>query len=126
SQLVSSEQRSMAENLKEGVKMSLQIPFEEYLKRVKKSEDEIISSFEEEARKRVRNYLVLRAIAAQEGIESTKEEIEEEASRVLSQYQNKEKAAKSIDPLRLREYTELVVRNEKTLAYLESLTKKPA
>lgn len=123
-QLVASEQRSMVANLKEGVKSALHISFEDYLRKIGKTEEELASSFEEEARKRVRNYFVLRAIAEKENIQPSSEEIETETVRALKQYQNPEEAEREIDPTRLREYTELVVRNEKTLAYLESLTKK--
>lgn len=123
SQLVSEEQASMMRNLKEGVKSTLNITFEEYLLKVEKTEDELAKSFQEEAGKRVRNYLVLRAIAEKENIQPTPEEIEEESSKALKQYQNPKEAEKTIDPLRLKEYTELVLRNEKTLAFLESLVK---
>lgn len=121
--LIDREKDSMLQNIKSGVKNTLNTKFEDYLTQVKKTEQEILDSFTKEAEKRVRNSLVLRAISKEESLVPSKEEIEKEVNNTLKRYPSEEQAKKTVDLVRLREYTEVVLTNEKTLKFLEDLAK---
>jgi len=123
--LVARERLAMMENLKKGVGDAFQMNFEDYLKKIEKSEQELFDSFGTEAEQRVKRYLVLREVSERESIEATPEEIEEETGRILQHYKNMKTAARDIDPKRLKEYTEGVIRHEKTLRFLESFVQHP-
>ena len=121
--LIESEKKAILNNVKEGVKTTLHIEFSEYLEKLKKSEEELRDSFNEEARKRVKGYLVLREIAKRENITATQEEIQREADRILRQYRDTKSAAEELDSERVKGYTEGVIVNEKTFQFLESFIK---
>ncbi|HZX50092.1 MAG TPA: trigger factor [Candidatus Paceibacterota bacterium] len=117
--LVEREKAVLLDNVKRGVAEVMQMEFAEYLQKSGKSEQELLDSFAKEAEQRVKRFLVLREVAKKEGIEPTKEEVEQEANQILNHYASAKKAQKEIDPVRLKEYTEGVIRHEKTLQFLE-------
>ncbi len=118
--LIVSELEKMTGELKTGVQ-NMGMKWEDYLLHVKKSEAELKKDWEKEAEKRVKAALALRAIAEQEKIGVSEEEIETRANEFLKQYGSPEEAAKTIDPGELREYTRGVIRNEKVFEFLENL-----
>lgn len=125
--LVEREKQVLLSQLKQGAAQVMQTSFEEYLKNVKKTEQEVLDSFAEEAEKRVKRFLVVREIAKKEAIIPAQEEIEQEANKILQHYVEEQKAQsgqakQNLDPQRLREYTEGVLRHEKTLQFLEQFT----
>jgi len=120
--LVDNEKNNLLEDLKQRVDQGIKIPFEEYLKQIKKTEKEIKDSFADTAQKRVKNFLALREIGKKEEIKVSKQEIEEETNKTLKNYPNKEDA-KKIDVERLRDYTESAMYNEKVFNKLESFIK---
>jgi len=121
--LIEREKNVLLENVKSGVKNVMQMEFDEYLKKAEKTEQELLESFTEEAEQRVKKFLVLREIARLESIQVTSEEIEQETNMILQHYKNPKAANKDIDPERLKEYTEGVIRHEKTLKFLEDFAK---
>lgn len=88
---------------------------------VKKAEEELKKEWKGEAEKRVRAALILRRIAREEKIEPNEKEIEAKANQYLAQFEDGEKARKSIDPEELKEYTKGVLKNEKVFEFLEKL-----
>ncbi|MDA1337498.1 MAG: trigger factor [bacterium] len=121
--LVKREQQALLEQTKQGVKEMLKIEFTEYLKNMKKTEEELKESFLVQAQQRIGEFLVLDAIAKKEEITASKEEIEEEMQKVLGQYPESKLAKDSLDQKELKMYSEGVLRNEKTLQLLEGLMK---
>jgi len=119
--LVEREKQVLLQNVKQGVAQTMGIPFQQYLTQSGKTEAELLDSFEQEAVKRVKRFLVLRQVAKKEGITPSEEEIEEHANAIIRHYKDAGKAEKDIDPVRLKEYAEGVIRHEKTLQFLESL-----
>ncbi len=117
--LIQKEQERMKENLKNQVTQQMGLPFEEYLKKMEKTEEDLKESFLPQAKKRIKEYLILRAIGKAEDIQVSKEEIEERANQILKQYQSVEQAQKKIDPERLKAYTKEVIYNEKIFKSLE-------
>ncbi len=117
--LVEREKNVLLSQIKQGVAQTLQISFEEYLKNTKKTEKEIFDSFAKEAEQRVKRFLVMREIAAREKIGPTREEVEREMNTILEHYKNAQQGRQKLDEGRLWEYTEGVLRHEKTLQFLE-------
>ena len=121
--LVEREKYQMMDGLKQSISQNLQIAFEDYLKRIKKSENELLDSFSSEAKRRVKNFLVLREISRQENIEVSDEEAKEEVNKALKRYPDMGAAKTQLDLDRFKEYIKAVIRNEKTLQFLESFSK---
>lgn len=112
--LVEAEQKRMLDNIKQQVPQMLQITFEDYLKKVSKTEKELLDTFLPDAQKRVKNSLILREIEKQENIKIEEKELEEEMQKISQ-------GNSSLDKSQLKEYTESVIRSEKTLELLENL-----
>jgi FKBP-type peptidyl-prolyl cis-trans isomerase (trigger factor) len=72
-----------------------------------------------EARKRVKDFLVLRAIAEKENIQVLDEEAAGEMKRISKNYPN----IGNLAPEQLKEYTKEVIRHEKIFQLLESFVK---
>jgi FKBP-type peptidyl-prolyl cis-trans isomerase (trigger factor) len=121
--LVKREQQALLNQTKQGVKEMLKIDFAEYLKNVKKTEQELIDSFLSQAEQRIREFLVLDAIAKKEEVSASKEEVEREMQKVLAQHPESKLAKDSLDQKELKLYSEGVLRNEKTLQFLEECAK---
>ncbi|MBA7627432.1 Trigger factor [subsurface metagenome] len=112
--LIENEQKRMLENIKQQVPQMLQVPFEEYLKKIQKTEKDLLDSFLEEAKKRVKNSLVLREIERKEDIKVSEKELEAEIQKVSQ-------INPALDKNQLKEYSESVLKNEKILQLLENL-----
>lgn len=113
--LIEQEQKRMLENLKSTVLQALQISFEDYLTKVKKTEKELSESFLPESEKRVKISLVSRGIGKKEKISVTPQEIEEEIKKAKKERPGLER----LDQEQLKKYTKEALKNEKTLQYLE-------
>ena len=64
--LIENEQKQMLENLKKMVSERLKISFQDYLKKLGKTENQVSDSFLSESQKKVRNYLILREVGKKE------------------------------------------------------------
>lgn len=115
--LVWKEQERMLENLKSQITQKMGLPFKEYLEKMQKSEEDLKESFFSQAKNRIKEYLILRAVGKKENIQVSEEEIEERASQILKQYQSSNK--ENIDSERLKAYTKEVIYNEKIFKVLE-------
>ena len=85
---------------------------EDYLKAIKKSVDDLRNEWREEAAKRAKLQLVLNAISEKENITVPPEEVKREAEHILEHFQ-------TADRERVHIYAQSVLRNEKTLQFLE-------
>jgi len=122
----------LKKNLAEGIKR------EKEIKEVQRWRGEILekivenSDFEvpqvlmdlEKDKKRIENFLILRAIGKKEKVEVSEEEIEKAVNQFLQEYPAPEKAKKEIDPARLKEYYKGVIYNEKVFQKIESFSNK--
>ena len=95
--------------------------FNDYLTKIKKTENELRDSFLPEAEKRVKNSLILREIAKREKVSVSEKEIEEKINEVFKNGLGIEKAPKEVDLEKLKEYYEGVIKNEKVFQLLEQL-----
>ncbi len=121
--IVEKEKTRLFEELKNQVSQNFKISFEEYLSSIKKTEEEIKKSFEVEAEKRIKNFLVLKQIGKAENIEVSNEELKEEMNKVIK---NKpfDTAQSEFDIEQLKEYTKGAMLNEKIFQLLENFSKK--
>ena len=118
--LVEREKEQMLENLKKGVSKNLKISFTDYLNQIKKTEKDLKESFLIEAKKRVKNFLVLRELTKKEKIEVQEQELKDTINEILKNYPDRKTAEKEIDFDQLKSYYKEVIKNEKVLAKLES------
>jgi trigger factor len=118
--MVDYEKDRLLEDLKNKVTMNMKLTFEQYLAAVKKTEQEIKETFQKEAEKRLRGFLVLRQLGDEEKIEVSDKDVEEEVSKSIKNY-SKEQISK-IDINQFKEYTKGVIYNEKVFQRLESFT----
>ncbi len=89
------------------------ISYEDYLKHIKKTEDEIKAEWKETAVKRAKSQVILNTIAKDEGITPKEEDIKKEMENILSHYQDAER-------FRVRMYVETFLTNELVFQFLES------
>lgn len=115
--MVNYEKQRLMEDLKNKITQNMKITFEQYLAAVKQTEKQIKETFQKEAEKRLKGFLVLRELGKKESIEISEKEVEEEVSKSIKNY-SKEDLSK-IDIHELKEYTKGVLYNEKVFKLLE-------
>ena len=86
--------------------------FEDYLKHIKKTEEDMRKEWTPDAEKRVKIELVLHKIATLEKIVPPEDEVTKEVAHILEHY-------KDADPGRARNYVVEIITNEKVLQFLE-------
>lgn len=111
--LVEREVLFMMDNIKSRVNSELQISLEEYLKQIKKTEEDLKKDFEKIAIERVKGFLVLHQISKDEKIEAGEEEINQKIEELLSQYPDKEAAKKNMNMEQAKMYIEDELKREK-------------
>ena len=114
--LIKLEQEKMLAHLKENVEK--EIPFGEYLEKIGKSEEEMLKSFEDQAKVKVANFLILREISKEQKIEATKEELDKKTKEIVQYYELKEE---DIDKPQIEKYAEEQIIAQKTFNYIYSL-----
>jgi len=116
--LIQAEQEKMLDELKIRVG-EMQLPFEEYLKQIKKNEEEIKKEFQPLALKRVKMSLILKEIAQLEKIEVKDKEIENKTNEILNHLPDPSLKDK-INLEELKIFALGLIRNEKVFELLES------
>ncbi len=89
------------------------LKMDDYLKHIKKTEEEMRKDWRKDAEKRAVLQISLNKIATEEKLIPDQKEIEGEAKHLLEHY-------KDADPERIRVYVETVLTNEKVFKFLES------
>ncbi len=117
--MVEYEKERLLEDLKNKIAQNIKISFEEYLASIKKTEQEIKETYQKEAEKRLRGFLVLRELGKKESVSVTDEEITEEVAKSVKNYTPEQ--LKQIDISELKEYTKGVIQNEKIFQILEKM-----
>lgn len=111
--LVSFEENKIIEKLESDI-ANMGLDWNDYLKRIGKTEDDIRKEFHDDAEKRAKLSLAIEKIGKEEKLAPTEEEIENNVKDLMSKYEG-------VDPLRARLYVEEVLRNQKVLEFLENL-----
>lgn len=108
---VDSELDKIISQLKEDI-ARFNIPYDDYLKRVGKTEEQLKDEFRDQARKRAKLQLTLNKIVEVEKVEADKEMVESEIKHALEHFPDAK-------PDLVRIHIETVLRNEKVLQMLE-------
>jgi len=116
--LIEGELRMMLSQFKQDI-AAMGVPFEEYLKRAKRSEEDIAKDMRSDAEKRVKINLMLKKIAEEEKISPDAAAVERETARLLEHYKN-------ADPARTRSYVEMIFTNKKVLEFFEDTRYNPS
>ena len=112
------EKEKMLADIKKEVDEHLKISFDDYLKQVKKTSQELEAELAKQAEQRINNFLILRAIGQKEGVEATEDEITQAVDKFLTSYP--QEYQQEIDRERLREYYKERIEHEKVFQLLES------
>lgn len=109
--LVESELDKMLAQFKDDV-ARMNIKFEEYLEKIKKTQEELRKEWKNDAEKRAKLQLILNKIAITEKIKIPEKDIKRETDHILEHY-------KEAKPENVRIYIESVLTNEKVFQLLE-------
>jgi len=116
--LIQAEQEKMLDELK--IQLSeMQLKFEDYLKQIKKTEEELRIEFQPLSLKRVKMALILKKIAQLEKIEVEDKEIEKKANEILNHLPDPSLKNK-INLEELKIFALGLIRNEKVFELLEN------
>jgi trigger factor len=113
--LVESELGRMVAQFKHDVSQ-MGIKFEDYLKHLKKTEEDMKKEWQKDAESRAKTQLVLNKIAEVEKLAPEKELLEKEIEHLMEHYPDADKE-------RTRAYVDMVMTNEKVLEFLETSVK---
>jgi trigger factor len=94
--------------------------FEDYLKQINKSEEDIRKDIRDEAKRKVLNALILREIINLEKITVSQEEIHEKTQQIINDLTYQNPNIKDIDMETLKGYSEEIIKNEKVFQMLMS------
>lgn len=114
--MITMEKEKMVSELRGNIQ-NMGLKWEDYLKNIKKTEEEMKKEWTKDAEKRVKFGLVLRAIGDNEKIKISPDELNTHTERMLSAYPEADR--EKIDKDRVKEYANSLLRNEKIFQILE-------
>lgn len=124
--LVNEEAHKMVHELEENVSRQ-GLSFEEYLKHLKKTEQELMLDFAGDALKRVKTAVAIRSIAKKENITATDLEIEQEQEKTFASYKLQPQYQAQLDQLEkniksenAKRYFENLIANRKVIEFLKN------
>ncbi len=109
--LVVEESRALLERLKFDLG-NAGIKWDEYLRNIKKTEEEILKDVRPDAEKRVKLEMIVAKIAREEKFEPNAEEIKSEVEKIMKVHTN-------ADPMRAEEYVRSIFTNRSVFEFLE-------
>lgn len=118
--MVQAELHKMEDEFK-GNLTQMGLAYEEYLKNIKKTEEEIKKEWLPKAKERTQAGLILRQIADLERITVTDLETEEKMNHIIKHYPDWDAVKAKIDMAALLEYTKARLKNEKVFEALEKM-----
>lgn len=95
------------------------IEMEQYLKDLKKSEEDIYKDFQEQAMRRVKAALVSRQVAIENKIEADKKDVEEEIKMIKAAYPDNKNVEENLKNPQVLETLALTIQNRKVLSFLK-------
>ncbi|MFZ3020271.1 MAG: trigger factor [Minisyncoccia bacterium] len=111
--LIHDESHSLLERLKFDLG-NAGIKWDEYLRNIKKTEEEILKELRPDAEKRVKLELVVAKIAREEKFEQNADEIKSEVEKIMKMHP-------SADPMRAEEYVRSIMTNRSVFEFLEKI-----
>lgn len=113
--LIDLEKNKMAEEMKRNI-VQTGLKWDDYLKHIKKTEEELKNGWESDAAKRVKYGLIIEEMAEQEKIEVPAEELGKETAAMVEHHK---KLGQNLDKERVKHYLTGIMRNEKLFQMLE-------
>mgnify|MGYP001564949588 CR=1 FL=1 len=113
--LVEAEKDKMSEEMKRNI-TQMGVKWDDYLKHIKKTEEDLRKDWEKDATKRVKYGLILDEMVEKEKIEIAPEELEKEAAAMMEHHKN---LGQNLDKERVKHYLTGIMRNEKLFQMLE-------
>lgn len=118
--LVNEEVRRMISELQSGVEQQGG-NWDEYLKSINKTLDDMRLDFAPQAVRRIKTAVLIKAIANQEKIEVTEEDVDKEIDRILEQVRPEDKETRErVVSAEYREYVQIQMRNRKALEWVKA------
>ncbi|MEK7090585.1 MAG: trigger factor [Patescibacteria group bacterium] len=114
--LIEGEKNKMLAELKSSISQ-FGLKWADYLSHIKKTEEELVAGWNNDAEKRSRYGLILRQIANQEKIEPAPAELDEYVSQIILREPESERS--KIDKGRVQDYAYGILRNEKVFQLFE-------
>lgn len=116
--LVDAERQKMFHELKNDLEQN-GVTVEQYLEDIKKTEEELMEGFTEDATKRAKTALISRAIAKQNDLGATEEELEQEIEKIRQKYKDNEQAQERLEREDVRDTIATTVQNRKVVKWLK-------
>lgn len=117
--LIDSEKRKMFYELKHDLE-NRGANFEDYLKSIKKSEEEIFNDFAEGAAKRAKAALISREVAAEHGIKVEKADLDKELIAIRKAYPGNEKVEENLKKPEVLDTIAATIQNQKVVELLRN------
>jgi FKBP-type peptidyl-prolyl cis-trans isomerase (trigger factor) len=112
--LVEHELQKMMAQMEHDISMT-GMKFDDYLKHIQKSKDDLKKEWYETAEKRSKMSLIIEKVAEEENLHPSEEEVSTEASKIMTQY----KDMKDIDENSVRAYVNSILMNQKVFNFFE-------
>ncbi|HDQ23193.1 MAG TPA: trigger factor [Candidatus Uhrbacteria bacterium] len=117
--LIDAETKKMIQELESNIAMQ-GLKFEDYLKHLNKTPDQLKLDFVPQAIKRVKGALLMRQIFFAEKIEIKEAEIDKELEKMKNMYQQNPEIIQQLDSPQYRDYVRNMIGNQKVLALLKT------
>lgn len=116
--MIEDEKKKMLEELRHNVS-HLGISFEQYLEQIKKTQEDLLKSWDEGAKKRLLVSLALQEIAQKKDIKAEEKEVEARLHQLIHEMGASPEELKNIDPQNIQRYAQSLIVNDKVIAYLK-------
>ena len=120
--LIEAEENRLLNNLKQNVKEQLKISFDDYLKQVKQTEEQMRQAFSVQAEDNVKRFLFLREIGKKEEIQVSEEEVQGKSEQILKELPSEQAEKVEKKQLEANVYSSLFA--EKVFQKLASFIKR--
>ncbi len=121
--LVNAEIQKMLHELEHSIERQ-NVSFDDYLKQIKKTKDQLLLDFAPDAIKRVKSTLIIRDIAKKENLDVTDAEMLDEQMKMLNVYKDDPTTQEQIRSEDGESYIRMILRNRKVLEFLRNVAVK--
>ncbi len=118
--LVENELEKMIHELQDQVMQQGGVKFEDYLKGLKKTPDDLKKDFRPQAEQRVKAALIIRQISKNEKIDATPAEVDVDVQHTLKMYEGQAEILQRIDTEDYRDYVRSLIINRKVIQFLKT------
>lgn len=117
--LIESEKNRMVAEMKDDLEKN-SLKWDDYLKHLKKTEEDMRKEFHDQAEKRAKSALVTREVAIGQKIKVSEKDIDTEIEKLAVVYQHQPEMAEQFKSPDYRKYLERILINKKVLEHLEN------